>query len=70
MTEQGNEHKKLTELIRTTYREESILEVPVQIIVLTPNLRKRLENILDSFGIENRLTIYCKHASRNSRNLV
>jgi len=62
MTEQGNEHGKRTELIRGT----SILEIQVHMIVLKPNLRKRLENRLDSFGIENRLAIYCEHARRNS----
>jgi hypothetical protein len=69
-TEQGNEREKRTELIRGTRREKSILEIQVQMIVLKPNLRKRLDNIRDSFVIENRLVIYCEHASRNSGNLV
>lgn len=70
MTEQGDEHEKRTEPIRGICREESILEIQVQMIVLKPNLRKRLENILAAFGIENRLVIYCERASRNSGNLV
>lgn len=70
MTEQGNGHEKRTELIRGTCRDERILEIQVQMIVLKPNLRKRLENRLDSFGIENRLAIYCEHASRNSGNFI
>jgi hypothetical protein len=57
MTELGNEHEKRTELIRGTYREEGILKIQVQMIVLKPNLRKRLENILAAFGIDNRLVI-------------
>jgi len=70
MTEERNEHGKRTELIRGTCREEKTLEIQVQMIVLKPNLRKRLENRLDSFGIENRLAIYCERASRNSGYIV
>jgi len=40
MTELGNEPEKRTELIRGICREESILKIQVQMIVLKPNLRK------------------------------
>jgi hypothetical protein len=70
MTEQGYEHEKRTEPIRGTCREESILEIQVQMMALKPILRKRLENTLAAFGIENRQVIYCEYASRNSENLV
>jgi hypothetical protein len=70
MTEERNEHGKSTELIQGTYREENTLWIQVQMIVLKPNLGKRLENRLDSFGTESRLAVYYEHAARNSGCLV